>query len=419
MGSQDFTRLPLNSPMRNLVRQTTVLTFLLILGLPAARTAPGNERGTVRFATFNVSLYRDAAGRLADDLATGDDPQARRVAEIIQRVRPDVLLLNEFDFDPNGRAIDAFQRNYLEVGRSGLVPIRFRHRYVAPVNTGVPSGHDLDGDGRTNGPGDAFGFGRFGGQYGMVVLSRLPLAEDRIRSFRTFLWKDMPGARWPRDPDTGEPYYSDAARSVLRLASKNLWDIPIVWDEREVHFIVSHPTPPVFDGPEDRNGLRNHDEIRLLADYLDPQRSRYIYDDHGRRGGMGSNVPFVVAGDLNADPHDGDSRREAITALLRHPRVRAGLAPASRGGTAAAKTDGGANETHRGDPSHDTSDFANDQRVGNLRLDYVLPSRLLEIVDSGVFWPLPAEDGQAAITASDHRLVWVDLRFPSGRGRAE
>ena len=24
-----------------------------------------------------------------------------------------------------------------------------------------------------------------------------------------------------------------------------------------MHFLVSHPTPPVFDGPENRNGLRN------------------------------------------------------------------------------------------------------------------------------------------------------------------
>jgi len=30
-----------------------------------------------------------------------------------------------------------------------------------------------------------------------------------------------------------------------------------------IHILASHPTPPVFDGVEDRNGRRNHDEIRL------------------------------------------------------------------------------------------------------------------------------------------------------------
>ena len=34
------------------------------------------------------------------------------------------------------------------------------------------------------------------------------------------------------------------------------------------HLLASHPTPPVFDGDEDRNGKRNHDEVRLIADYI-------------------------------------------------------------------------------------------------------------------------------------------------------
>ena len=48
--------------------------------------------------------------------------------------------------------------------------------------------------------------------------------------------------------------------------------------------LVAHPTPPVFDGPEDRNGRRNFDEIPLLGDYV-TGRSGYIYDDDGGRGG--------------------------------------------------------------------------------------------------------------------------------------
>src|SRR4051794_20834072 len=69
----------------------------------------------VRFATFNASLNREKAGDLARDLAAPGNAQARNVAEIIQRTRPDVLLINEFDHDPDGRAAVLFQDNYLSV----------------------------------------------------------------------------------------------------------------------------------------------------------------------------------------------------------------------------------------------------------------------------------------------------------------
>src|SRR3546814_2632341 len=55
--------------------------------------------------------------------------------------------------------------------------------YLAPVNTGVPSGLDLDGSGTVGGEGrdrgnDAWGYGLHPGQYGMLVLSRYPIDTD-------------------------------------------------------------------------------------------------------------------------------------------------------------------------------------------------------------------------------------------------
>ena len=76
-------------------------------------------------------------------------------------------------------------------------------------------------------------------------------------------------------------FYDPEELDVFRLSSKNHVDVPVKIDNGTVHFLVSHPTPPVFDGPEDRNGTRNHDEIRFWADYVDPARSGYIYDDDG------------------------------------------------------------------------------------------------------------------------------------------
>ncbi|MEZ5966307.1 MAG: endonuclease/exonuclease/phosphatase family protein [Planctomycetota bacterium] len=389
---------------------------LALTGL--ARTARGQEAvPMVRFATFNVALNRPHAGDLARDLRAGS-AQAHAVAEIVQRARPDVLLLNEFDWDAEGAALAVFRADYLGKAHGDAQPISFEHAFVAAVNTGEPSGLDLDRDGKTDGAGDAFGYGAFPGQYGMVVLSRLPIARTRVRTFRSLLWKDMPDAWWPDDPHTDEPadWYGAPARDAMRLSSKSHWDIPIEVGSTCVHLLASHPTPPVFDGPEDRNGKRNHDEIRLWADYVDAERSAWIRDDAGQRGGLAAGEHFVVAGDLNADPSDGDGP-PAIDQLLEHARIDASLMPRSAGGIEAAKRQGGANTRQRGDPGLDTGDFA-DSSVGNLHLDYVLPSRGLQPWCGGVFWPRAEEplfalvgDGDPVVS-SDHRLVWLDVSLP-------
>ncbi len=66
----------------------------------------------LRVATYNTSLYDEADGGLIRRLEAGD-PAARNIAAGLQRVRPDVVLLNEFDYDAAGRAADLFQRYYL------------------------------------------------------------------------------------------------------------------------------------------------------------------------------------------------------------------------------------------------------------------------------------------------------------------
>ena len=184
---------------------------------------------------------------------------------------------------------------------------------------------------------------------------------------------------------------------------------------RTVHFLVSHPTPPAFDGPEDRNGRRNHDEIRLWADYITPGRAGYLYDDAGRRGGLRPGSDFVIAGDQNADPYDGDSTAGAIQQLLDHPLVNTSATPASRGAVEQSLLQGGVNLTHRGPARFDTADFA--EPPGNLRVDYVLPRKSLRIARSGVFWPTTDDPlfrlvGVFPFPTSDHKLVWVDLRLP-------
>jgi hypothetical protein len=401
--------------------------------VPSAAAADG-----VRFATFNASLNRGADGQLVQHLSNPsvDDvfrQQIRNVAEVVQRVRPDVLLINEFDFDTGNVALRLFHDNFLMIGQDGAAPISYPYRFTAPSNTGIPTGLDVDNSGTVGGPNDAFGFGFFPGQFGMAVYSRYPIDPIGIRTFQTFRWADMPGALLPFFPETGESWYSEDVLEIFRLSSKSHWDVPIRIGRHDVHFLTAHPTPPVFDDPPfypagvDFNGKRNHDEIRFWTDYLMPgKRSAYIYDDAGRTGGLEPGSFFVIAGDYNSDPFDGDSVPGSTQQLLEHPLVNTKLTPTSAGAAEAAALQGNANLTHVGPHMEDTADF-NDAAPGNLRADYVLPHKGLRMLDAGVFWPLRADPlfrltgvfqsnpwgPVGGFPTSDHRLVWADVAVPA------
>ena len=386
----------------------------------ALAKSPKGKPAPVRFATFNASLNRFNAGDLATELSAPGSAQPDTIAEIIQRARPDVLLINEFDYDP--AALTNFQANYLSVAHGSAAPIIYPYTYLAPSNTGIYSGFDYDNSGTAGDfvPNDSYGFGFFPGQYGMAVLSMYPIDYANVRTFQYFKWKDMPGALLPDDPNTPEPadWYSPGPElDSFRLSSKSHWDVPIQIDGKTVHFLTSHPTPPVFDGPEDRNGTRNFDEIRFWADYVIPSRSGYIYDDNGKTGGITPGDAFVIAGDQNSDPLDGDSIPGAVQQLLDHPLVNTKVTPSSPGAVEQSALQGGANLNHLSDPAYDTADFA-DGDPGNLRADYVLPRKQLRIIDAGVFWPLDTDPlfslvGLFPFPSSDHRLVWVDVTVPS------
>ena len=374
-----------------------------------ARDTLADGPAALRIATYNTSLNDDRAGGLVARLEAGD-ANAMKVAAVLQRVRPDVVLLNEFDYDEAHRAADLFQQRYLDVRQAGGgEALRYPYRYLAPVNTGVPSGYDLDRNGRVGGDGrdagnDAWGFGLHPGQYGMLVLSRYPIASSEARTFQHFRWKDLPGARAPRDPKTGEAWYAPEVWARFPLSSKSHWDLPIDTPAGRIHVLAAHPTPPVFDGPENRNGLRNHDEIRFWAEYLSSGDRPWLCDDAGRCGGLAADAAFVILGDHNADPVDGDGEPGAAAQMIDHPRVNAAVAPTSEGAAERAREYG---FPRRGDVATHTGDFG--PNTGTLRLDYVLPSKNLPVRGGGVFWPEKGEPGSELLDASDHHLVWLDI----------
>ena len=388
----------------DLASLATLCRGLTLLIVVTALETNADAMATIRVATFNVSMEAENyqvlnpgedqslnPNALKDVLMAGVHPQVRNIAEIIQRVRPDMILLNEFDhIEDKEFGVHALQKNFLNKSQNGARPIDYAFHYVAPVNTGAPSPYDLDNDGEmTATEGDAWGFGRYPGQYGMLILSRYPILFDEVRMFQLFRWKDMPGALKPIDPLSGKPWYSDAEWTEFRLASKSVWDVPIEINGAKIHLLASHPTPPVFDGDEDRNGLRNHDEIRFLADYINGER--YIYDDDGHHGGLAPESSFVILGDLNASPNGGDSYNVAINQLLNHREVNSCCMAKNTFDQSAKTTNWG------------------------LQVDYVLPSKWgIKITDSGMFWPEQGGDLSRLIesrqSSSDHRLVWLDIR---------
>ncbi len=367
----------------------------------------------IRVATFNLEDVRP------DDVADARNPRMRQLAETIQRIAPNVILLNEIAFaapndfsrpETGSWTAEQFVKNYLSVPqKEGLTPITY-HVYTSRPNTGMPSGFDLDQSGeaqsafplpepvaadgtrppvseraRTYGN-DSWGYGTFPGQYGMALLvdERLSIDTEKIRTFRLFPWKSMPDPELPRKED-GSMFYPAEVLDLFRLSSKSHWDVPVTLPNGAViHFLCSHPTPPAFDGPEDRNKRRNHDEIRFWADYI--ANADYIVDDANVRGGLPGDSAFVILGDLNADPDEGDSYRDPIDRfLLSNQRINSATAPTS-------------------DFSIEGLDADDTARFG-LRVDYILPSARLTPLASGVWRQV--EDG-----TSDHFPVWMDLAVP-------
>ncbi|RJL18244.1 endonuclease/exonuclease/phosphatase family protein [Paracoccus siganidrum] len=301
------------------------------------------------------------------DIRAGDE-QVLAAAQVIATAAPDVILLTGIDWDHDALALAAFS------GLLGDAGHPMPHHFTARPNSGMATGLDLDGDGRRGGAGDAQGFGRFSGQNGMAILSRLPLGPAVDHS--DVLWRDLPGNLMPDGT-------SPEVAAIQRLSSTAHWDVAVQTPDGPLHLLAWAATPPVFDGPEDRNGRRNHDEAAFWLHHL-PE------------------APFVLIGNINLDLVDGEGRPEALHALLDHAAD-----PAPRG--AWQPPQDGANAGHRGDPALDTAEFASDG-PGNLRVDYILPARTLAVAGSGVLWPAPEDPlAEAVAMASNHRLVWVDL----------
>jgi hypothetical protein len=323
---------------------------------------------TLRLAVLNTGLSRDGPGLLLRDIRRGE-ADVLAVRDLVAEAEPDILLLLRVDYDLDGLALAAFAERLAEGGHE------MPHRFALRPNSGWATGLDLDGDGRTNTPDDAQGFGRFAGEGGMAILSRLPIEEPGVRDHSRFLWRDVPGALIPvRD---GQPFPSAEVFAVQRLSSTGHWEVPVVTASgARLTLLTWHAGPPAFGGAEARNRRRNHDETVFWTHLL-----------NGALPMPPPPRPFVIMGSSNLDPEAGDGIRSAMQDLLAHPSLQDPHPTGRRPGTDAE--------------SVATAWWP--RGPGALRVSYILPSVGLEIKDTGLLW---------SEQVPTHALVWLDVVLP-------
>ncbi|CUH39427.1 hypothetical protein JSE7799_02154 [Jannaschia seosinensis] len=289
-------------------------------------------------------------------LRSGRDDQAEAALAVIAAAEADVILLLDVDWDLDGVGLAALAARLEEMGQS------YPYRIALRPNSGTPSGFDLDGNGTDHEARDALGYGWFTGDSGLALLSRLPIGD--VRDLSATLWADRPDAA---------NLMPEGAHAVVPLATTAQWVVPIRMGETEITLVTMAAGTPVFDGPEDRNGLRNREELAFVAELV-----------------ADAAAPLVL-GRANLDPERGEGHLEAIRALLEHPKLRDPRPERPGGGLETVAWNG----------------------PGHMRVDYVLPPRIAQVAGSGVIWP---EDGsalaQAVAEAGSGRLVWVDLSVP-------
>lgn len=307
-----------------------------MLTVPFAVLAEG-----LRIATFHAELTRKGPGLLLRDIARGEDAQIAAITDILNEVRPDVLLLTKVDVDAGGQTLAVLKETF-----------GFAHGVAKMPN----SARFIDGT--------RAAWARFAGSGGMVLLSQRPI--DAVQHFNDVLWRDLPGAELPVGAD-GAPFYSGEMLDALPVVTQGLWQVQM----GDLSFILFQNTTPVFDGPEDSNGKRSRDQLRLVAQVVD-----------------GLEGQFVVMGNSNLDPNAGDGDRAAMRAFLDRPDLQ-DLRPSSDlGGLSTAFWD----------------------KPGPMRVSYILPGSDLTVQSAEVFWPAEGPLRNAAEQASRHRLVWMDIR---------
>ena len=363
--------------------------------LDPASTTVEKDEDDLRVATMSADLTGASTEEVLADLRDGL-PEARTVAETVQINAPEVLVLTGVSTDEYGEIAETLNEDYLSVSQNGQEPLDYPHVFTTETNSGMDSGADLDGDGVIGGPGDTIGYGEYPGHYGTVIFSKHPIEEDQVRTFQEFLWDDMP------ENSMEEDEFSELERSILRLSTGSLWDVPIRVDGEHVHLVASSVALP--EDREDVDTARGGDERRMVEDFVSGN-GWYLYDDEGQQGPLIPGTRFVLLGQPMS-PHGLEDEAEDLDSLL-SSYVLQDTEPA-------VITDQPVGERVGAEHGTDESATRAVPSGTDVRSSYALPAAMLDVSGSGVFWPGEGEYGYELVDpeaphSPDDRLVWLDV----------
>lgn len=409
--------------MRDLVLAVSVLGLCGALGCSKERAEADGATATADAGHDAGSLVADAGAartiRLGhynikelstNKLLDNNDGQANAAAEILARFDADILEINEIQYDiagvPNrglpGAAGSPAPGDFADDAQNGQ---RLADRIHAADNSVTytdtlmllgNSGFYFEGDDMDVWSYTLRGWGEWEGRFATAVLSKYPILRDQVRVIADFEWENLPDNKIAQMHEengmTLPPHFP--------LFEKSLNIVPIDVDGVTLYLVLLHPTasPASFDPI---NPYRNFDELRALDLFL---RGELPGVEPLPEGAL-----FVVSGDLNADPNDGDGIEGAVDAVVNNPSLIKSYprGAGSRGYYAQFNTFlGGCGNDDGETVSDPTTRF-------QMQLDYQLPSVTLGApLRHEMFFPdyqTEREDFDLACYGSDHRFLWMDV----------
>lgn len=373
----------------------------------------------IRIVQFNIQEL-DSVKIQSEKLTS---QQMQSVKFILNQLKPDILSVNEIQYDlpgvPNekftsiGKNIDFFA---LEIFNNQL-----KNRIYFPANTGENALRNANGEYVRN-PDilernkycDPVNFGMFPAQYSTAALTKFEVIS--VKQFNLIPWKEF-------NPSIDLSLYLDERGQPLSnnmpLFDKNFTDVTLLIQGHTVHLLLLHTVPAFgFGNPKTPNFARNRDQLLFLKWYLGHDTGLPVSNLTIER--LTHQDSFIALGDWNVDITDENESANVLQSLgkLYHYAINQYI------------------PTHRG------QDLLQDDFVK--QIDYILLSNDIDIKNSGVFTPsaqiekigcndeiaikegfilvkiknnnqicsyLVEENYYHSKMASDHLAVWADIDF--------
>jgi hypothetical protein len=365
----------------------------------------GTTPQTLTVAQFNLREFS------TDKLIDPADEQASAAAEVIARFKPDIISINELQFDiqglptasmpgaPSGTTYGNFNGNGDDNTKrlaDRIAAIDPEATYSNTLLTIGNSGFYWEGDDLGLDWYILRGWGEWRGRHNTGILSRYPILYDQVRVITDVAWDSLPEnnialmkSETGIDVPPGFPVFE-----------KSLNVVPVQVGEQVIYVVLLHPVAPAFDPI---NVYRNSDELRALAMFLDGTLPGVEPLPEGAK--------FFVVGDLNADPDEGDSLPGAIQRIIEHPLLAVSY-PAGAG----TKGQNGEYNSYLSGCGHDDGTMVGDPADRwQMQLDYVLPSATIGLAKSSIlFWPdhvSERDDFDLSCRASDHKFLMVEVEL--------